>query len=325
MKQPGISIIIPTYNRAHCIEVTLQSVSAQTYFDWECLVVDDGSTDDTAALISKWVNRDSRFQYHTRSRLPKGAPTCRNIGLENAQGSYVIFLDSDDYLLPHCLEERVNEIIKYPDYDFLVFPMAIKKKNVEKIQKIPPHPDYLIPFLSAKLPWSIVCPIWKTSTLIEAKGFKEDYSRFNDPELMIRILVKSDIKYKVYNDAPFDSVIIPSPKVNIEFVEKVFNSLTLLITDVTKELEQYNKRDFKYCLAGYLHLWFNYIFIPSKSKNPKQSIQLLFLFYSQDIISFRKLVNLMTRLIIYLGTSLFMKHPIYKLKDRAIYFRPLSV
>lgn len=320
MKQPHISIIIPTYNRAHCIGVALQSVLDQSYVHWECLVVDDGSTDNSEVVINRWVQEDSRFHFYTRTRLPKGAPTCRNIGLENAQGSYVIFLDSDDYLLPHCLEQRVAEIEKHPECYFLVFPMGIKRNGVINKQDIPVCEDYLIPFLSAKLPWSIVCPIWKTTTLQEANGFDEKYLRFNDPELMIRVLLNPDVSYKVCPDAAYDCVIIPSPKDTSQFTDSVFKSLKLLLMNVTKALEVADKADFKFYLAGYLHLWFAFIYTPSKSKNPRQSVQLLVLFYRQDIISFRKMFNLLLRLFIYVSTSLLMKQPINKLTDRILYF-----
>lgn len=319
MKQPLISIIIPTYNRAHCIEVALQSLVDQTYATWECLVVDDGSTDTGEVVISNWVRRDTRFQYYTRNRLPKGAPTCRNIGLEKATGNYVVFLDSDDYLLPHCLAQRVVEILKNPTCDFLVFPMAIKKKEEITKQEIPVCADYLIPFLSAKLPWSIVCPIWKRTTLTEARGFKENYLRFNDPELMIRVLMKPAITYKVCQNADFDCVILPSPKDSGQFSNKVFKSLNLLIRDASKALELERKANFKFYLAGYLHLWFKYIFTPTKSKNPKQSMLLLVLFYRKDIISFRKMLSLTMRLFIYTSTSMIMQKPMNKLIDRGFY------
>ncbi|MCX7549366.1 glycosyltransferase family 2 protein [Xanthomarina sp. F2636L] len=320
MIQPHISIIIPTYNRAHCIGVALQSVLDQSYVHWECLIVDDGSTDASKAVINSWVNKDSRFQYHTRTRLPKGAPTCRNIGLAMAQGSYVIFLDSDDYLLPHCLEQRVAEIEKNPGYDFLVFPMAIVRTGVIRKQEIPVCEDYLIPFLSANLLWQTMCPIWKTSFLKTLNGFTEGYPRFNDPELMIRALltvVNSD--FKVFADFEYDTVHIRETNLDVKFINKVYNSLLLFIPDITMALKQSHKINYKKYLAGYLHLWFRYIFTPTKSKNPKQSVQLLVLFYRQDIISFRKMFNLMLRLFIYVSTSLLMKQPINKLNYKYLY------
>lgn len=321
MTQPHISIIIPTYNRAHCIGVALQSVLDQSYVHWECLVVDDGSTDNSEVVINSWVQEDSRFHFYTRTRLPKGAPTCRNIGLENAQGSYVIFLDSDDYLLPHCLEQRVAEIEKHPECYFLVFPMGIKRNGVINKQDIPVCEDYLIPFLSANLLWQTMCPIWKTSFLKTLNGFTEGYPRLNDPELMIRaLLLVANSDFKVYNDFGYDAIHFRELNNNDNFSNKVYNSLFWFIPDITMALKQSKKTNYRKYLAGYLHLWFKYIYTPTKSKNPKQSVQLLVLFYKQGIISFTKMFNLMLRLFIYLGTNLFLKNPINKLVYKKLYY-----
>ena len=78
-----ISIIIPTYNRAHLINDTLNSIIAQTYTNWECIVVDDASTDNTASILEGYINKDSLFQYNIRPNIkPKGANACRNFGFE---------------------------------------------------------------------------------------------------------------------------------------------------------------------------------------------------------------------------------------------------
>lgn len=98
--QPLVSIIIPTYNRAHLIGETLDSVLAQTYQNWECIVVDDGSSDDTNALMKTYCEQDSRFRYYHRPKeRKKGGNICRNIGIDKAQGDFISFLDSDDFIV----------------------------------------------------------------------------------------------------------------------------------------------------------------------------------------------------------------------------------
>jgi len=102
---PLVSIIIPTYNRAHLIGETLDSIIAQTYTNWECIVVDDGSTDGTDELLTEYCKKDGRFQYHHRPKdRPKGANTCRNYGFELSKGEYVNWFDSDDIMLPDFLK-----------------------------------------------------------------------------------------------------------------------------------------------------------------------------------------------------------------------------
>lgn len=115
-----ISIIIPTYNRAHLIGETLDSILAQTYTNWECIVVDDGSTDRSDDVIGNYVKQDTRFKYFKRlSNKPKGANACRNIGLEKAEGNYIVFFDSDDLMTPNHLEIKYQGI-KTNNYDFVI-------------------------------------------------------------------------------------------------------------------------------------------------------------------------------------------------------------
>lgn len=115
-----ISIIIPTFNRGHLIDETLDSVAAQTYQNWECLVVDDGSTDDTAEAALQWAKRDSRFQFHQRPpELSKGANTCRNFGYNLSKGEYIQWYDSDDLMLPNNLELKIEELVN-GHWDFVV-------------------------------------------------------------------------------------------------------------------------------------------------------------------------------------------------------------
>ena len=314
-----VSIIIPTYNRAHLIHQALDSVIAQTYGLWECLVVDDGSTDTTLDIIQDYQLKDSRIKYYQRERFPKGAPTCRNIGLAYAQGDHVIFLDSDDYLLTHCLEQRVKKINEYPDCDFLVFPMGEQRKDEIKKKNIPIYADYLIPFLSANLPWSIMCPIWKKEFIDELEGFKEGYPRFNDPELMIRGFLKKDLIFKVFNDLSYDTVFVPNLKDRPIFANKVYNSLLLFIPDISKKLEFSGMHDYKKYLSYYLHLWFKYIYKPKHIFDLRKSIILIKLFKKLRIISFSKAMSLVLRLVLFSTSSYVFSSPINKLKDRGLY------
>jgi len=106
---PLVSIIIPTYNRAHLIAETLQSVQQQTYIHWECIVVDDGSTDGTEAVVNTFMRADPRFQYQKRPQdYKKGANGCRNFGYSISQGVYVNWLDSDDLFSSEKIAAQVS-------------------------------------------------------------------------------------------------------------------------------------------------------------------------------------------------------------------------
>ncbi|MDT0687295.1 glycosyltransferase family 2 protein [Autumnicola psychrophila] len=109
---PKITVIIPTFNRAHIISETLDSVHNQTFRDWECLIIDDGSTDNTSEVLKNYL-QDRRFKYFQRPETrEKGACTCRNIGIEKSSGEYIQFLDSDDVLGLNKFEIQLEKLQK---------------------------------------------------------------------------------------------------------------------------------------------------------------------------------------------------------------------
>jgi len=109
---PLVTIIMATYNRAHLIEETLVSIQKQTNTHWECLIIDDGGTDDTLKVLEPILKVDSRFSYFKRPEAyKKGLPGCRNFGLDLAKGDYVIFFDDDDIVHPLNLELCVLNLL----------------------------------------------------------------------------------------------------------------------------------------------------------------------------------------------------------------------
>jgi glycosyltransferase involved in cell wall biosynthesis len=108
MSNSLVSIIIPTFNRAHLIRETLDSVLAQTYTNWECIVVDDGSSDNTEEIVMNYVNIDIRFQYHKRpDNYKEGGNGSRNYGFKLSKGSFVNWFDSDDIMLPEFIYDKI--------------------------------------------------------------------------------------------------------------------------------------------------------------------------------------------------------------------------
>jgi glycosyltransferase involved in cell wall biosynthesis len=109
--KPQVSIIMATYNRANFISETLQSIQNQVFTNWECLIIDDGGTDNTAEVLASVLEQDLRFQLVKRPDLYlKGLPGCRNYGLDLAKGEYIIFFDDDDIVHPQNLELSVLEL-----------------------------------------------------------------------------------------------------------------------------------------------------------------------------------------------------------------------
>ncbi|WP_310378300.1 glycosyltransferase family 2 protein [Flavobacterium sp.] len=115
---PRISIIMATYNRAHFIVETLQTIKKQSFINWECLIIDDGGSDNTKESIEPLLEKDHRFQFLKRpDSYKKGLPGCRNYGLDLAKGTYVIFYDDDDIVHPHNLKTSL-EVIETSQVDF---------------------------------------------------------------------------------------------------------------------------------------------------------------------------------------------------------------
>lgn len=109
---PRISVVIPTYNRANYILQALESVFAQTYKDYEVVVIDDGSTDGTQALLKPLIDNGTIRCYQNPGR---GVSAARNFGVENANGKHLAFLDSDDLFLPAKLEKQIALIEQRPE------------------------------------------------------------------------------------------------------------------------------------------------------------------------------------------------------------------
>jgi len=109
---PLVSIIIPTYNRAEDLKRALQSVFDQTFTNWEVVVVDNHSVDDTDSLVKSFNNQKIKlFKIHNRGIISAS----RNLGLKHALGEYIAFLDSDDWWLPKKLEESIKYMIQGAD------------------------------------------------------------------------------------------------------------------------------------------------------------------------------------------------------------------
>lgn len=107
---PLVSVVIPCYNYGKYVAEAIESVKSQTLPDWECIIVDDGSTDDSLECIKKAVQGDSRFK--VLAQLNARVAAARNRGAAAASGQYLCFLDADDYMLPRCLEILASTLLK---------------------------------------------------------------------------------------------------------------------------------------------------------------------------------------------------------------------
>lgn len=102
MNEQLVSIIIPCFNQAQYLEECLKSVLEQRYHNWECLIINDGSTDNTELIAMQWTKKDSRFSYFNKNN--GGLCSARNYGIEKAKGQYILPLDSDDKIGPDYIK-----------------------------------------------------------------------------------------------------------------------------------------------------------------------------------------------------------------------------
>lgn len=117
VSEPFFSVIITTYNRASLLTRALDSLISQTEKDWEAIIVDDGSNDETYCMIIPYLRSYRKIIYIRQSN--RGSASAKNLGIRSAKGSFITFLDSDDEFRPHHLEARKEVLTENPSVKFL--------------------------------------------------------------------------------------------------------------------------------------------------------------------------------------------------------------
>lgn len=195
--KPLVSVIVPAYNYGRFIGATLESLQAQTLTNWECLVVDDGSTDDTADVVARFARTDSRIKLlRQQNRLQAAA---RNYGLEQMSGKYVQFLDADDLLEPRKFERQVEYLEAHAEVDIVYsdtrfFPTERPEELLYTMygENMPWQPgfsgtgrDMLLPLVRRNT--VIVCAPLMRAALVQRVGhFDEQLPPLEDWEFWIR-------------------------------------------------------------------------------------------------------------------------------------------
>jgi len=184
---PKASVIISTYNRASFLKDSLQSVVAQTYRDWELIVVDDGSTDDTAKVVSKY---GSRINYIKKKN--GGVSAARNTGIHVATGEFIAFLDDDDIWLSNYLEQQMKLMLQDPESDIVAGRCQVIDRNGKLLPNVfkPSAEPIWTPtkLLTSVMPVTSAVIIRKSA--IERAGFFDETLKGDeDIHLYIRISV----------------------------------------------------------------------------------------------------------------------------------------
>jgi glycosyltransferase involved in cell wall biosynthesis len=198
-KQDLISIIVPCYNLEPYINECLQSIYNQTYPFWECIIIDDGSTDNSKDIIRKWTSTDNRFTYIQQHK--NGVSSARNQGLRIAKGEYIQFLDGDDTINKNKFENQIklfNDNIEIVICDY--FPYDEETEAFRRDRYLTPFPNTsnhkkeIILHWENKLSIPIHSILFKQSLLsgLTTLLFDESLPNHNDWHFWVRVFYKSN-------------------------------------------------------------------------------------------------------------------------------------
>jgi glycosyltransferase involved in cell wall biosynthesis len=225
---PTISIIVPCYNQASFLPETLNSVLAQTAANWECIIVNDGSTDDTEAVAKEWAAKDERFKYIHQQN--SGLSAARNTGIESAKGEYILPLDADDLIGKEYIEKALKAYEANKNLK-LVYCLANKFGSENGQWELPPYSyQYLLMnnciFCSAIYPKSV----WEV-----VGGYNIDFKKgYEDWDFWLKILDEESSVYQIPEHL-FSYRIKPGSMLSSMSTEDIENARTIIY---------YNKVDF---------------------------------------------------------------------------------
>ena len=212
-----ISIIVPTYNGLEHLKKLINSVIVQSYTNWELIIVDDFSQDNTISELKEL--QSDKVKIFERSSKVKGACSCRNEGLIKSEGELIIFLDSDDLLMPWCLEQRMK-FFKTGDFDFIVTNGILINPNSQKyFWNCKNEFQNLDRFFMLDSPWSTTGPTFRKSWLIENSIIWDlKLNIWQDVDFHISILFSTN-NYKVFWDSKPDYSILVNEKDSLSRVD----------------------------------------------------------------------------------------------------------
>jgi glycosyltransferase involved in cell wall biosynthesis len=192
---PSLTLIIPVYNRALVIGEMLDSILSQTSDDWECIIIDDGSTDNIDAVIKSYSDSDKRFCYYRRPDFYKsGGNGARNYGFSISNGDFVNFIDSDDILHQDFVKEKLNAI-KSSEADVVISKSILTTMDINEVIRFEDRTilsfNLLEDFIDLKISWYIVDPVWRKSFLKGKEIFDENLLKGQDRDFHIRMLMES--------------------------------------------------------------------------------------------------------------------------------------
>jgi len=258
-----VSVVTPFYNSASYLAETIESVQAQTYDNWELILVNDGSTDNSVSIVTSYAKNDSRVvlvEYDKPGN--KGKACARNLGIDNATGNYTTFLDSDDIFLPEKLSKKLEIFQKYSNIN-MVLANTIYWSNWKRGYEgaVDNYPDYLLDLNRIYKPGELIslmigskgavpciCSfIVKTDALKKVGSFNDGFDNlYEDQALITKLILSSNIylldgyfeKYRQREDSDWHKSVSTGDdkKIAKTYRKWLFNTLADHPTDSKKLL-----------------------------------------------------------------------------------------
>lgn len=198
--KPLVSIIIPTYNRAHLIGETLDSVIAQTYQNWECIVVDDGSTDYTVELLQYYSKKYSGIRLYQKPRgWAKGANASRNFGFKISKGEYINWFDSDDIMHSEKIRLQIESMEVQHQIDFSICEYSLCDSKLDNPRRqVYGLENLLLNYLKQKAFFNLPTTLFKRRALEKIK-LDESLYKSQEVDFFLRLLQDSKLNFSKIN------------------------------------------------------------------------------------------------------------------------------
>jgi glycosyltransferase involved in cell wall biosynthesis len=262
-----VSIIIPSFNREALLPETLDSILAQTYTEWECIIVDDGSIDSSLNIAEKYAVNDDRFRVCRRPWYKKkGANNCRNYGFSKISGEFVQWFDSDDIMLPSMIDAKVSKII-FDKSDIVIARLGFFKNKIDdfytddRINIESESNNLPFDFFAGNFWFQTSQPLFRKSFLSKQKQlFNLNLKRNQETEFFVRLLTKNPkisyinnvlILQRIHSDSisGFYDSLSESKKYIINLPAYKLLYISFLNTPfLTEEVSLYFKKFFESCL-----------------------------------------------------------------------------
>lgn len=264
---PFFSVIIPSYNRASLISKTISSVINQSFSDWECILVDDGSIDNTKEVVDALISQDARIKYVFQDNAERSA--ARNNGITQAKGDYVCFLDSDDFYLENHLQNLYEEIVakNFPIGMFFTNYVLSQNGDLHE-QQFPPLSDDVITYLF----YNPIIParVCIHKEVLKTEKFDEDIVIVEDLLLWLKIalkfplfhLQKASVIYNLHEDN--------SINIKNNSAQKRLNGLKLFVKKHPLVVAKIPPHLMRYAIGD---SYFNIMKFDIYSNNTKKAIQ----------------------------------------------------